>query len=85
MTEEQFRLEARLHAMEYMIIHLTKTIYAMQGATAEQLDAFDVQALERVRAQTIQGADPAMADIFLDEMGRHVIGMLKDARQTYGR
>lgn len=85
MTENDFKLNARLAAMEYLIIHTMKTIYIMQNATPEQLDKFDEQARDRVRTLTIAGADAVKADVFLDEMGIHVLGMLRDARETYGK
>ena len=85
MSESEMKLQARLAALEYLVIHTMKTIYDMQNLTTEQLDAFDKQASELVRLQTIEGADPVKADMFLDEMGIHVLGMLKDARESYGK
>ncbi|MBY2932534.1 hypothetical protein [Rhizobium leguminosarum] len=85
MTEQEFQLAARLSAIEYMICHTLKCLYASNNISTETLDMADAQAADQVRNFTIEGADAAMADVFTDEMGRHVLGMLKDARQTYGK
>ncbi|WP_017959987.1 hypothetical protein [Rhizobium leguminosarum] len=85
MTEQEFQLSARLSAIEYMVCHALKCMYAFNDISTETLDIADAQAADQVRNFTIDGADAAMADIFTDEMGRHVLGMLKDARQMYGK
>lgn len=85
MTEEQFKLEARLSAIEYMIQHLLAVNYRMTGATTPVLDLNEQQAADQVRLFTIPGLDAAKADIFTDEMGQHIMSMLRSAREQYGQ
>ncbi|MGO7044372.1 hypothetical protein ACCT07_02880 [Rhizobium johnstonii] len=68
-----------------MIQHLLVIQYRTMGATSDVLDINDKQAAERVAAFTIPGTDPAKADYFTDEMGKNILGMLKGAREMYGR
>ncbi|MBY3295771.1 hypothetical protein HFO10_07295 [Rhizobium laguerreae] len=85
MTKEEFELEARLSAIEYMISHTLKCVYAINDVSAQALDTADAQAADRIQSLTIEGADAAAADVFTDEMGRHVISMIKAAREMYGK
>ena len=84
MTKEQFELEARLNAIEYMIQHILTVQHRAMGATTEVLDLNEKQAAERVASFTIPGTDPAKADYFTDEMGKNILGMLRSAREMYG-
>jgi hypothetical protein len=68
MTEAEFKLEARIAAIEYMVMDLTVKFHRLIGAPHQAIIQAHDQAQEMLSNSTIPGIDPAQSDAFLGEV-----------------
>jgi hypothetical protein len=75
MDEKTFVQEARLAAIEYMIAHLTASIYRINGVTPDQVHMLHGAMLEQIRNTGFPPLDPAGSDALSAEMETAVARM----------
>lgn len=76
MTEAEIKAEARLLALEYLVIDLMRKNFLLSGATVEQLRAAQKRFLETLRMQTF-GGDPGWSDLVAAEFEDAVRALLE--------
>lgn len=72
MTEEEFKLQTRLKAIEYVLQDAVKLIYLQIGVTPENMAQRHANISASLSAETIPGADPVLSDAALDEVQENV-------------
>jgi hypothetical protein len=85
MTEQEFRLEARLMAIEYMIANVYQVLYQLHGSSPQIVLETHRRARKMLRKQTIPGVDQAMSDLWTAELQRNVEGMLASIEEMLAK
>jgi hypothetical protein len=80
--EEQIKLEARLIAIEHLIINLYRITYDLAGASDETVEAVHKRALAELEQETFQGTDPALSDLWAAEIRDAVSKLLTEISAT---
>jgi hypothetical protein len=84
MTEAEIKLETRLLAIEYMISNVYVLLHRVHGSTPAMVFEAHRRARERLRTDTIPGADPAQSDLWMAEIQENVERMLISIEEMLG-
>ena len=68
MTEHEMKLETRLIAIEHVLENLIATVYLMAGFSQQQIEVAHQKASAALSVETLSGADPAQADMWMSEI-----------------
>lgn len=68
MTESELKLQARLIAIEYVLGNAVANIYALAGLSKANIEQMHKDAKTLLSKETLPGADPAQADMWLSEI-----------------
>ena len=81
MNEAQFKLEARLTAIEYLLNDLWAKWYFVNNGTNERVAAAHQNCIERLRTETFPGVPPEYSDAFSAEL-EDAVNALQSAQRT---
>lgn len=84
MNEYQFKLEARLAAIEYMIMTMYSTQHRVLGTPVEAISYAHRNMIERLRNLGIPHVHPVESDAFLSEVEERVDLMLAGIEYQMG-
>jgi hypothetical protein len=68
MTEQEMKLETRLIAIEHVLENLIATVYLMAGFSQQQIEVAHQKASTALSVDTLPGADPVQADMWMSEI-----------------
>jgi hypothetical protein len=83
MTEQEMKLRARLYAMEHVLTNTMAILYLLCGFTREQIVEGHQATFEGLSKETLPGADPAQADMWMDELQQAVASLQSQALQSW--
>jgi hypothetical protein len=81
--QEIIQEEARLYAIEYVLLDIAVMFYRSRGLTREQLSARHKAALEKGAAHTVPELDAAMSDVAADDTRAAVARLLAMIEEAY--
>jgi hypothetical protein len=84
MDETQIKSEARLVAIEYMIVNIYAILHRASGAPPESILAIHQKARETLSRESMPGLDPAQSDMIAAEIQAAVEAMLSDVEEMLG-
>ena len=82
--EDVIALEARLNAIEHLLIHTLNLIYAANKAGEDVIERVEEHYYKNLSEQTFFGVDPPFSDHMSDEIAQAVRTLFNDAAEMRG-
>ena len=83
MSEEEMKLEARLLALEHVLHNLLANFYLIGNFSRAQIEAGHSASAASLSRETLPGADPVQADMWLAEIRDAVTELQSSALQNW--